>query len=143
MQGVKSLPDATSYDILGFCVLHLIYKTILLEFYGKNNLEAARIDQILDTLQDLMTASIPYLAEGKQDKAKKVITNDCPLLCLQLSLVETNILLRVLCTIKEADQPTQHSWLITVFAVHYLEERQIKLNFAVCKISNILARLCS
>ena len=72
---------ATSYDKLGFCVLHFIYKTILLEFYGKNNLEAARIDQILDTLQDLMTASIPYLAESKQDKAKKVITNDCPLLC--------------------------------------------------------------
>ena len=46
--------------------------SILLEFYGKNNLEAAYIDQILDTLQDLVTAAIPYLVESKQDKDKKV-----------------------------------------------------------------------
>ena len=45
---------------------------ILLDFYGKNNLEAAYIDQILDTLQDLVTAAIPYLVTSKQDKDKKV-----------------------------------------------------------------------
>ena len=45
---------------------------ILLEFYGKTNLEAAYIDQILDTLQDLVTAAIPYLVTSKQDKDKKV-----------------------------------------------------------------------
>ena len=59
--------------MLYFCVLN--YKLnlcILLEFYGKNNLEAAYIDQILDTLQDLVTAAIPYMVESKLDKDKKV-----------------------------------------------------------------------
>ena len=59
--------------MLRFCdVNYKLNLCILLEFYGKNNLEAAFIDQILDTLQDLVTAAIPYLVESKQDKDKKV-----------------------------------------------------------------------
>ena len=61
--------------LLHFCVLNYnLNLCILLEFYGKNNLEAAYIDQILDTLQDLVTAAIPYMVESKQDKDKKVKT---------------------------------------------------------------------
>ena len=42
------------------------------DFYGKNNLEAAYIDQILDTITDLINTAIPYVIEKHENKAKKV-----------------------------------------------------------------------
>ena len=42
------------------------------DFYGKNNLEKAYIDQILDTIQDLAIAATPYILEKHENKAKKV-----------------------------------------------------------------------
>ena len=42
---------------------------------------------------------------------------------------------------KDADQPTHHRCLISVFAFRYLE--RITANLDVCNILNILARLCS
>ena len=42
------------------------------DFYGKNNLEAAYIDQILDTITDLINTAIPYVIEKHENKDKKV-----------------------------------------------------------------------
>ena len=39
-------------------------------FYGRNNLESTQIDQILETITDLLNAAIP--AFRSQDETKKV-----------------------------------------------------------------------
>ena len=101
----------------------------MLEFYGKNNLEAAFIDQILDTLQDLVTAAIPYLVESKQDKDKKV--KKMPIILFFNSAHEN---LTWLHKNKDADQPTHHPCLISVFAFRYLE--RITAYLDVCNILN-------
>ena len=110
----------------------------MLEFYGKNNLDAAYIDQILDTLQDLVTAAIPYLVESKQDKDKKVkempiiFFFNCPSARENLLWLYKN---------KDVDQPMHHRCLTSVFVIRYLE--RITANLDVCNILNTLARLCS
>ena len=125
--------------MLRICVLNnKLNLCILLEFYGKNNLEAAYIDQILDTLQDLVTAAIPYLVESKQDKDKKV--KKC-LLFLFFNCPSARENLLWLYKIKNADQPTEHRCLISVFAFRDLE--RITANLDACNILNIIARLFS
>ena len=78
-QSLQTLMNDALHDIASRSILCSVMNAIFTsmyffmpDFYGKNNLEKAYIDQILDTIQDLAIAATPYILEKHENKAKKV-----------------------------------------------------------------------